>query len=102
MLNVSKIKTILVAIVKMDIVENYAKIVNKKFMYFYQIILKYQIVKKIDNSCWNIPCEGCQQLYPNSIDYLCTCSKLNVYDCKSEIKRKLNILDIRNFIFLLK
>jgi len=41
-----------------------------------------------DNSCWNNPCEGCKQLFPNSTEYLCTCSKFTVSKCISEIKRK--------------
>ena len=38
-----------------------------------------------------MPCEGCEQIEPNSTDYLCTCSKLNSLTCKSEIIQPLGI-----------
>ena len=44
-----------------------------------------------DDSCWNIPCEGCQQTKANDTQYTCTCSKYSPGKCKSEIKRKLLI-----------
>jgi WD40 repeat protein len=44
-----------------------------------------------DYSCWNSPCEGCEQLKPNSTNYECTCSKSNSLTCKSEIQQPLGI-----------
>ncbi len=46
---------------------------------------------KIDYSCWNEPCEGCEQLEPNSTEYKRLCSKSNSISCKSEIKQPLGI-----------
>jgi len=48
-----------------------------------------------DNSCWNNPCEGCQKLFPNSTEYLCTCSKFSASKCVSEIKRKFKKIDLK-------
>ena len=42
-----------------------------------------------DDSCWDIPCEGCQQSKINMFDYECTCSKFTSDSCRSEKPRKL-------------
>ena len=49
------------------------------------------MIFKIDYSCWDSPCEGCEQIKANSTDYICTCSKLNSLTCKSEIIQPLGI-----------
>ena len=53
--------------------------------------IKIYLKKKIDNSCWDSPCEGCVPNAPNSTLFTCTCSKFTVGTsyCQSEVPRKI-------------
>jgi hypothetical protein len=97
MLVVSKIRIILSVNVSMDLVEVFAKIVNtnENILQKNNVLLLFFFMKIKDNSCWNNPCEGCQKLFPNSTEYLCTCSKFSASKCVSEIKRKFKKIDLK-------
>ena len=59
------------------------------FFFYFSFIINFILLWNIqDDSCWNNPCEGCQQTKANNTEYICTCSKYTSVKCKSEIKRK--------------
>ena len=63
---------------------------NCKIFLLIEYLNKFKFILNIqDDSCWNNPCEGCQQTKANDTEYLCTCSKYTSVNCKSEIKRKI-------------